>query len=86
MANNGMSGNAQNVSVPNDTYKLLKGFALKNKVKVCVVLRAMIPLSLTSMGKDISKEIWNTDGKARWNRLQKKIDAFKEQQNAISVR
>ena len=29
-----MANNAQNVSVPNDTYKLLKGFALKNKVNL----------------------------------------------------
>jgi hypothetical protein len=78
-----MANNAQNVSVPNDTYKLLKAFALENKVRVCVVLRAMIPLSLTSIGKDIKKQVWKADGLKRRNRILAKMDSLKKQLNAI---
>ena len=45
------------LGTPKDAYFQLQDFAKSEKVKTALVLRAMIPLAIRSLGKDISKEI-----------------------------
>ena len=71
----------KNVSVPADVYVKLQRYAEKNNVPLSVVLRSALPIGLKSsnLKKDIEKGFKTKKRQA----IQVRIDALKEQQDAI---
>ena len=71
----------KNVSVPPTVYLQLHSYAKKNKVPLAVVLRSALPIGLNS--SNLKKDIEDGFKTKKREAIQVKIDALKEQQDAI---
>ena len=71
----------KNVSVPEAEYLQLHSYAKKNKVPLAVVLRSALPIGLKS--SNLKKDIEKGFKTKKRDAIQVKIDALKEQQDAI---
>ena len=71
----------KNVSVPPTVYLQLHSYAKKNKVPLAVVLRSALPIGLNS--SNLKKDIEKGFKTKKRDAIQVKIDALKEQQDAI---
>jgi len=71
----------KNVSVPPEVYLQLHTYAEKNNVPLAVVLRSALPIGLKS--SNLKKDIEDGFKTKKRQAIQVKIDALKEQQDAV---
>jgi len=71
----------KNVSVPPSVYLQLHTYAEKNNVPLSVVLRSALPIGLKS--SNLKKDIEDGFKTKKREAIQVKIDALKEQQDAV---
>jgi len=71
----------KNVSVPPEVYLQLHTYAEKNNVPLAVVLRSALPIGLKS--SNLKKDIEDGFKTKKREAIQVKIDALKEQQDAV---
>ena len=71
----------KNVSVPPSVYLQLHTYAEKNNVPLAVVLRSALPIGLKS--SNLKKDIEDGFKTKKRDAIQVKIDALKEQQDAV---
>ena len=71
----------KNVSVPPAVYLQLHTYADKNNVPLSVVLRSALPIGLKS--SNLKKDIEDGFKTKKREAIQVKIDALKEQQDAV---
>jgi len=71
----------KNVSVPPAVYLQLHTYAEKNNVPLSVVLRSALPIGLKS--SNLKKDIEDGFKTKKREAIQVKIDALKEQQDAV---
>ena len=71
----------KNVSVPPEVYLQLHTYEEKNNVPLSVVLRSALPIGLNS--SNLKKDIENGFKTKKREAIQVKIDALKEQQDAV---
>jgi len=71
----------KNVSVPPEVYLQLHTYAEKNNVPLSVVLRSALPIGLKS--SNLKKDIEDGFKTKKREAIQVKIDALKEQQDAV---
>tara|TARA_R110002073_G_scaffold215557_1_gene375810 strand:- start:508 stop:756 length:249 start_codon:yes stop_codon:yes gene_type:complete len=71
----------KNVSVPPSVYLQLHTYAEKNNVPLAVVLRSALPIGLKS--SNLKKDIEDGFKTKKREAIQVKIDALKEQQDAV---